>query len=100
MEECGTHQYGNISRQKVDAIIKELKAHGATVTGVNPWDVDTHQHSVKLTGEWTEATVTLAVTVTDRDWYVPCQKVWEMIDDLMHHIQGLSDTEIGEAQSL
>ncbi len=99
MGECGTHHYGNMTRQKVDAIIMELQDHGATVTGDNPWDVDTNQYSVKLRREWSEPTSTLAVTVTSKDWYVPCQKVWERIDELMHHIEGIPDIEIAKALS-
>lgn len=39
MANCGTHYYGNITREKVDAIMTELKTNGATVAGDNPWDV-------------------------------------------------------------
>ena len=93
---CGKHSYGNIDKAKMDAIINQLKAHGATVTGNNPWDVDTHSHGIKLKGAWDGNTSTLTLIVTAKDWYVPCSKIWSTIDELIHHIQGVSAGEIEE----
>lgn len=83
----GTQRYENISREKVDAILEGLTSHGSVVTGENPWFVDTHNHGVHLKGEWNEGTQTLAITVTDADWYVPRSAVWENIDSLMRDVQ-------------
>lgn len=91
---CGAHHYGNIDQTKVDGIIGQLKKQGATVTGNNPWDVDTHNHGVKLRGSWDKATSTLTIIVTAKNWYVPCSKIWETIDPLIHHIQEVSVAEI------
>ncbi|OGR03229.1 MAG: hypothetical protein A2511_06575 [Deltaproteobacteria bacterium RIFOXYD12_FULL_50_9] len=93
MAGCGTHYYENLTKEKIDLIINALKNDGATVIGNNPWDADTVKSGVKLRGEYNETTMTLAVTVTDRDWYVPCSMVWEKLDSLMHHIQGIPDTK-------
>ena len=92
---CGAHHYGNIDQAKVEAIISKLKATGSTVTGNNPWNVDTHNHGVKLQGTWDKASSTLTVIVTDKDWYVPCSKIWDTIDPLIHHISQLSAAEMG-----
>ena len=91
MAGCGTHYYGNLSREKVDAVINELKNNDVTVTGNNPWDADTHQSGVKIRAEYLAATMTLAVTVVDSDWYAPCSMIWDKIDPLMHHIQEIQD---------
>ncbi|MBF0456840.1 MAG: hypothetical protein HQK99_02985 [Nitrospirae bacterium] len=91
---CGTHSYGNITKQKVDEILQALRSDGAVITGNNPWDVDTKHSGVKLKGEWTEATLTLNITVTDSAFYAPCQKIWDKIDNMMHHIQGLPDSAL------
>ncbi len=95
----GTHYYGNITKQKIEGILKELQNNGATIAGNNPWDVDTHRSGVKLRGEWTEATLNLAVTVTGSDWYVPSSKIWGTLDDLMHHIGEMSDTQIAAVKA-
>ncbi|MEO5361978.1 MAG: hypothetical protein H7843_16310 [Nitrospirota bacterium] len=91
---CGTHSYGNITKNKMDAILKALTDNGASISGNNPWDVDTNNNKVKLRGEWNEAASTLNITVNDSNWYVPCSKIWETVDDLMHHIQALPDTAL------
>jgi hypothetical protein len=87
MPDYGTHNFGNISRISVDAILNELIAQGSLVTGTNPWIVDTKKHGVLLKGEWNEATLTLAITVTEADWYVTRKAVWQNIDSLMSGIQ-------------
>lgn len=87
MPDYGTHNYENISRIKVNAILDELISHGFLVTGNNPWIIDTKKHGVLLKGEWNEATLALAITVTDADWYVTRKAVWENIDSLMCRIQ-------------
>lgn len=94
---CGTHYYENITRQIVDAMINELLTSGATITGENPWHVNTNQSGVKLIGEYTEENLTLAVTATDHDWYVPCSMVWERVDTLIHQIREIPDIETHEA---
>lgn len=96
---CGAHHYGKIDQAKIDAIIAQLKKHGAKVTGNNPWDFDTDNHGVKLRGSWDKATSTLTIIVTDKDWYVPCGKIWDTIDPLIHHIQGISTEELKAVSS-
>ena len=90
---CGARHYGNIDQTKIDAIIAQLKEHGATVTGHNPWDVDTHNYGVKLRGSWDKAASTLTIIVTDKS-RVPCSRIWD--DPLIHHIQAISVEEIEE----
>jgi hypothetical protein len=87
MRNCGTQIFENISRSRVDSILKGLIDHGSVVTGTNPWEVDTRNHGVQLLGEWNEAASKLAITVTDADWYVPQRKIWENIDSLMRIVQ-------------
>ena len=86
---CGAHHYAGITQEKIDAIIAALKKNGATVSGDNPWNVDTHKYGVKLQGSWVETTSTLTIIVTDKDFYVPCSKIWDTIDPLIHHIQSI-----------
>ncbi|MCP4217424.1 MAG: hypothetical protein GY765_22465 [bacterium] len=91
---CGAHHYGNIDQEKVDVIIEQLKQHGAKLTGNNPWDVDTGKYGIKLQGTWDKATSTLTIIVTDKDWFVPCSKIWDYIDPLIHHIQQIAPADI------
>jgi hypothetical protein len=87
MRNCGTRIFENVDKSSVDAILKGLIDHGSTVTGTNPWEVDTRNHGVQLRGEWNEEAARLAITVTDADWYVPSTKIWRNIESLMRIVQ-------------
>ncbi|MCX6156242.1 MAG: hypothetical protein NT007_18990 [Candidatus Kapabacteria bacterium] len=91
---CGEHHYGNISQTKIDKILNELRKNGATISGNNPWDVDVHNNGVILRGTWNQATSTLSIIVTEKNFYVPCSKIWETIDPIINHISGLKDEDI------
>jgi len=91
---CGEHHYANITQSKINAIMDALKKNGATITGNNPWDVDTHKYGIKLRGTWNSANLTLSIIVTNKDIYVPCSKIWDTIDPLINHIASLSDSEV------
>lgn len=91
---CGVRNYPNINQARIDLMIAAMRNKGMTVTGSNPWDVDTKQHGVKLRGTWDAGAQVLSVIVTSKDWYVPCNKIWEAIDPLIPHIQELPDHEV------
>jgi hypothetical protein len=101
MKGCETRYYTNIFRHEVDTILKELQKNCATITGDNPWYVDTLQAGVKLKGEWIEKTLILSITITNSDWYVPSSTIWAKIGDLMSGIKGMSDnvTAVNISQS-
>jgi hypothetical protein len=82
----GSRNYDNIDRTRVNLILKALIDHGSRVRGDNPWDIDTQKHGVLLRGEWDEAASLLSITVTDADWYVPRETIWENIDSLMQAV--------------
>lgn len=83
---CGTHTYHNYNQARVNKLLDELKAHGFTVTGNNPWDVDTHKYGIKLNGQWNSSTGDLSVIVTAKSFIVPCSKIWEQIDPILEHV--------------
>jgi len=81
----------------MQTILEELKKGGAEVTGNNPWDVKLNQHGIVLQGTWDAQACTLSIIVLEKDWYVPCGKIWSEINMLISHIQGVSETEIAMA---
>ncbi len=87
MPDYGTHNYANISRTKVYALLDKVIAHGSHVTGNNPWIIDAKEHGVLLKCAWNEETLTLEITVTDANWYVTRKAVWQHIESLMCHTQ-------------
>ena len=86
MKNYGNRIYDNIDQAKVDAILKVLIDHGSLVRGDNPWNIDTQKHGVLLLGEWDEVASKLTITVTEADWYVPREKIWEKIDSLIQAV--------------
>jgi hypothetical protein len=86
MPGCGTHNYNNISKAKIELMLNELIARGCIIAGHNPWDVATHQHGITLRADWNEAASTLTVSITCRNWYVPHETIWSNVDSLIHHM--------------
>ena len=84
--QCGVHTYHNYTQERINKLLDELKKLGFTVTGSNPWDVDTHNHGVKLRGQWNASTGDLSVIVTDKSWIVSCSMVWGKIDPILEHV--------------
>ncbi|MBF0457595.1 MAG: hypothetical protein HQK99_06845 [Nitrospirae bacterium] len=48
-----------------------------------PWAIDTHDSGVKLSAEWNEANSKMSITVTSKNFLVPCALIWQQIDHLM-----------------
>ena len=101
MKDDTRHRYGNIDRHKVDFMLTSLRQSGATVSGDNPWEVDTHQSGIRLMGQLDEGASILEITLVDRDWYVPCSMVWQKLDELVRDLQATPGREErGDAASL
>lgn len=87
MQNSGMRIFENIDKSRIDAILKGLIDHGSVVTGINPWDVDTRNHGVRLRGEWVEDASQLVVTITHAAWYVPRETIWENIETLIRLVR-------------
>ncbi len=87
MRNCGRRIFENITKSRIEAILRGLIDHGSVVTGINPWDVDTRNHGVRLRGDWIEESSELTITITDADWYVPEKIIWENIESLIRLVQ-------------
>ncbi|KWT89593.1 hypothetical protein [Candidatus Magnetominusculus xianensis] len=79
------HVYDDITREKVDFILNKLREGNADIIGDTdgPWDIDTHDSGVKLRGEWDEVKSQMSITVTSKNFLVPCSLIWQKIDHLM-----------------
>jgi len=90
----GEQHYPNFTKEKIDVIIKKLKERGLSVSGNNPWIVDTHNHGIRLHGKLAEDDSTLSVCVADKNYYVPIAKIWKNIDPQIRHISCLTIEEM------
>lgn len=96
-EDCEVKTYQNISKYKIDYLRQQLAGDGATITGDNPWDVDTHKggsiitSTVKLRATWNEPAKTLTIEITDKPGVASCEKVWSVIDEQFQPILAMKD---------
>ena len=96
---CGVREYGNVTAPVRDAILAKLREENMTVTGNNPWSVDTTKEGVKLRAAWDPQSQILRVIVSD--WgplakIVGCERVWSEINPVLTNvIQAASATVSG-----
>jgi hypothetical protein len=86
--QCDVHTYEGVTPVKVRALIAKLHTAGMAVTGDDPWDIDTHEHGVKLRAVWDLASFKLNLIVTTKDAGVPCFLIWSRIDAAVREALG------------
>lgn len=92
--QCGVRAYPRVTLQIRDAILAKLHAEGMTVSGNNPWDIDTQLAGVKLRALWEPKTQVLRLIVTASAIYASCGMIWERIDPTLSSIIGRSPQEM------
>jgi len=88
-DKCGAHSYLGYDQARVDKVLATIRDKGMTVNGSNPWEVDSHRHGVKLRGAFDTKSGEFSIVVTDKDFYVPCGKIWEMLDPILQQASDL-----------
>jgi hypothetical protein len=89
--ECSVRSYPKVAARIRDALIARLRAEKMDVTGSNPWDIETHQHGVKLRALWDPTTETLHLIVAGGSdpLLVTCDRIWEKIDPIIKSTIGV-----------
>lgn len=85
---CDVQTYERVTSAAKDALLGRLSAEGMTVTGENPWDIDTGTAGVKLRAVWDPRSNVLKLIVSDKWRIVPCEEVWKRIDPKMKEVVG------------
>ena len=80
MADSCTKTYTGVDAAHRELLMSELAKTGATTTGSNPYDVDTHKSGVKLHAVYDEGAQTLTVTITDKPFIASCGMVWDKVD--------------------
>jgi len=75
--------YGPMQQVDVDALIARAKGQGFDVTGNGPWTIDTHKQGVVLEASYDPSQQRATVRIAKRNFYVPVQKVWDLLSPLM-----------------
>jgi len=86
--QCGIRSYARVSAQVKDQLLTKLHGEGMSVTGNNPWDLDTRQHGVKLRAVWDARAQELKLVVTTgKVWgLISCPDIWEKIDPKLKEV--------------
>ena len=72
-----------------DLILAKLHGDGMTVTGDNPWDIETHQADVKLRAVWDGKTQVLKLIVASSAAWAPCSVIWDRIEPKLREVIGV-----------
>ena len=86
--QCGVRSYNRVTPQIRDAIFRKLHTEGMTVTGNDPWDIDTQIAGVKLRAVWDPETQALKLIVTASSLLAPCSVIWQRIEGALRGIIG------------
>lgn len=90
--QCGVRSFTRVTPQITKALLAKLHAEGMTVTGDNPWNIDTHEYDVKLRAVWDPKAQVLKLIVTAGEGgyfgLVTCNEIWKKIDPIMKGVIG------------
>lgn len=92
--QCGVKPYPGVTERVKDALLAKLRAEGMSVSGDNPWNIDTQQYGVRLRAVWDfrSSVVKLIVTTGKGTEVIPwvkkvtCQDIWDKIDPIMKSV--------------
>ena len=87
--------YGPFTQGQAQAMLAKVKSQGMTVTGNNPWHVDTNTHGVKFDATYDGQSIT--IKITGANFYVSNAKVWDKLDPMMQAAKNIAGA--GEAAS-
>jgi hypothetical protein len=90
-----TKTYGPFTEGQAQAMLAKVRGQGMTVTGNNPWHVDTNTHGVKFDATYDGTSIT--IKITGANFYVSNAKVWDKLDPMMQAAKNISGA--GEASS-
>jgi pyruvate/2-oxoglutarate dehydrogenase complex dihydrolipoamide acyltransferase (E2) component len=86
--ECGIRSYARVTARVKDQLLAKLHGEGMTVTGDNPWNIDTHQAEVKLRAVWDSKAQVLKLIVASSSVLAPCSVIWDRIEPKLREVIG------------
>ncbi len=78
----GQKIYGPYQASTLQHLLQQLPAAGMSVSGGNPYVIDTHSHGVTLQAQ-ANGDGTVSIVITGKNFYVSQGQVWSKLDDLM-----------------
>lgn len=86
--ECGVRSYARVTARVKDQLLTKLHGEGMTVTGDNPWNIDTNQAEVKLRAVWDPKAQVLKLVVASSAAWAPCSVIWDRIEPKLREVIG------------
>jgi hypothetical protein len=74
--------YGPYQDATIQQLLSQLPGVGMSISGQNPYDIDTHSHGVTLQATH-NGNGTVTVSITGKNFYVSQGQVWGKLDGLM-----------------
>lgn len=92
--QCDARTYTGVTSAIKDALLNKLHSEGMAVTGNNPWNIDTHEYSVKLRAIWDPNAQALKLIVTAGKGTevipfikrVTCPDIWGKIEPVLKSV--------------
>jgi hypothetical protein len=95
--ECGVRSYAGVTASVKDHLLTKLHDEGMTVTGDNPWNIETHKYGVTLRAVWDPRAQEVKLIATAGKGgavdpfgllHVTCEDIWKRIDPIMKEVIG------------
>jgi hypothetical protein len=90
--QCSLRSYPGVTERIKDMLLAKLRSEDMSVTGDNPWNIDTRQYDVKLRAVWDpKAQVVKLIVTAGKGGYfgmVTCAEIWKKIDPIMKGVIG------------
>ncbi len=81
-DSAATKYYGPYAPETAQRILAKITGAGMTIGGNNPWQIDAHQHGIRFHAHY-DPSKYVALTVTDKNFYVSYGAIWAKVDKLM-----------------
>lgn len=86
-----TRSFGPFTKDQADAMLAKVKSQGMSITGNNPWHIDTNTHGVKFDATYDGSNIT--IKITGSNFYVSNAKIWDKLDPLMNAAKNISGAD-------
>ncbi|MFK8003182.1 MAG: hypothetical protein AB8H86_26670 [Polyangiales bacterium] len=77
---CGQRQYGGIDRGEFDTLMAKLREEDIEVPMGDRGEIS-GPYGIEGKYEYREGARTLKIEITDKKFWVPCRRIWEVIDE-------------------
>ncbi|MDH5397161.1 MAG: hypothetical protein OEX02_03395 [Cyclobacteriaceae bacterium] len=82
--------YQNLSMERVEGILMELKSFGARISGDNPWIIDMSSRGLVFKGLWDDERSVFRIELIDESEFIPSAPTWALMNKIVKSFDGRS----------